>query len=124
MITKTTITTASDLTAWKTASMKGYLFKSVAKGDGATGFWLVFVPAGAGTITINSSTGAVTASSGTITCFKFNSDGTLASWSSGGDNNNVEVDLGAELLGHIINSSWQTSTQSDFEASRSGGGEW
>ena len=106
MIGKSTLANASNNTAWKTASMKGYVKKTnldaATYGTGA--YKLTFVKAG-----------------GTSYDFYFNVDTTV--WTSAIPNASDLV-LDAELLEHLLNDRWTSGTAAEYEAARSGGGTW
>ena len=106
MITSSQIRTASNQTAWKTASMRGYLFKTALDAEtyGAGAYKLTFKK-----------------NDGTGYDFYFNVDTTVY---TGTIPNATDLVLDAELLGHILNQSWQTSTAEDCEQARTGGGSW
>ena len=108
MIDKNVIDYATDGTAWKTDRMNGYVKKTVLDaetyGDGA--YKLTFVNA-----------------SGTNYDFYFNVDSTASATAAAAtDANNLT--LTGELLGHILESSWNSGRASDYEDARDGGGSW
>jgi len=91
---------ASDGTAWKTPSMRGYVKKTVLDAEtyGDNAFKLTFVKANG-------------------TAYDF-------FWDNGTGTSSSSLTLDYELLGHILNSNWQQGTASEFEAARGGTGTW
>lgn len=110
MITDMQIRTAADGTAWKTATMRGYLFKTKLDED--------TYGKGAYTLTFRE---AANSSGGTPVDHVFYFDFDPAS-SGGASVVQGSVTLGLELLNHILNSQWQSGKASDFELVRDGTG--
>lgn len=113
MITINQLRTASSGTAWKTASMRGYLFKTSL--DAAT------YGTGAFTLTFRKATNSGGNPQDYV--FYFNVD-TTASSAAAAATSATNLILDEELLGHVLNSQWQISTQDDCESARDGGGNW
>ena len=112
MLTASQLKTAANNTAWKTTTMRGYLFKTVLDADtyGTSAYTLTFREAE------NSDSNPVDY------VFYFDLDMTKAASQSAVQG---EVDLDFELLGHILTANWQTGTKDDFELARVGnGGVW
>lgn len=105
MITINQLRAAADGTAWKTSSMRGYLFKTVL--DPTT--------YGTGAFSLTFRKAENYQGNPVDYVFYFNN-------TSGTSATNLVLD--AELLGHILNSQWQTSTQADCESARDGSGDW
>lgn len=113
MITSSQLRTAANGTAWKTASMRGYLFKTALAAEtwGAGAYKLTFREAE------NYQGNPVDHD------FYFNVDTTVYTSTIPND---TTLNLSYELLGHILMSSWQTSTAEECERARVGvsGGKW
>lgn len=113
MITASQLRAAANGTAWKTASMRGYLFKTVLDAD----------TYGAGAYTLTFRKASNSGGNPQDYVFYFNVDPT-ASAAAAAATSATNLILDEELLGHVLNSSWQTSTQADCENARDGGGNW
>ncbi len=113
MITASQLRSAANGTAWKTASMRGYLFKTVLDAD-------VY---GDGAYTLTFRKAENSGGSPVDYVFYFNVDATKSATAAAATSATNLV-LDEELLGHVLNSSWQTSTQADCESARDGGGNW
>ena len=112
MITITQLKVARSGTAWKTSTMRGYLFKTALDaetwGDGA--YKLTFREA--------------ENDNGQPVDHDFYFDVNTAVY-TGTIPNDTTLILDIELLGHILNASWQTSTADECELARIGsGGKW
>jgi hypothetical protein len=112
MITQSQLAAASSGTAWKTASMRGYLKKTAL--DAAT--------YGTGAYKLTFREAANDDGSPVDHDFYFNVDTTV--YTSPIPNDTTLV-LDFELLRHVLTANWQTSTAEDCEAARVGtGGKW
>lgn len=100
MISKTQVEAARTGTAWKTATMRGYVKKTVLDeaAYGEDSYKLTFVKA-----------------DGTEYDFYFHN-------TSGEDSTTLNLD--GELLDHILNPYWQTGDVETFEQVRDGEGAW
>lgn len=118
MITDMQIRTAADGTAWKTATMRGYLFKTKLNADiyGANAYTLTFREAA------NYNGNPVDH------VFYFDVDNDVltayntAHSTSYTATDATDLDLLKELLLHILNSQWQSGKATDFELVRDGTG--
>lgn len=113
MITINQLRAASSGTAWKTSSMRGYLFKTSLDAE----------TYGTGAFTLTFRKAANYQDNPVDYVFYFNVDQT-ASATAAAATSATNLILGEELLGHILNSQWQTSTQADCESARDGSGDW
>ena len=120
MINQTQLNMAGNGAAWKTSTMRGYLFKTTLAPEiyGTEAFTLTFREAE------NNNGDPVDY------VFYFNVDSaTLTAYNTEHRTSYTATDstslkLKKELLLHILNSQWLTGTQSEYEAVRSGTGEW
>ena len=112
MLTSTQLKVAQSGTAWKTNTMRGYLFKTALTaetwGDGA--YKLTFREA-------ENDNGQPVDHD-----FYFDVDTSVY---TGTIPNDETLMLDYELLGHVLNASWQSSSAADCEIARVGsGGKW
>lgn len=100
MISKTSVDAAKDGAAWKTSTMRGYLKKTVLDPEtyGERAYKLTFVKA-----------------DGSEYEFYFD---------NGTGKNATNLVLDIELLGHILNSQWQSADAAVYEQVRGGTGVW
>lgn len=118
MITDMQLRTAANGTAWKTATMRGYLFKTVLDAE-------IY---GAGAYTLTFREAANYNSQPVDYVFYFNVDATvLAAYNAEHStsytaNDATTLVLAKELLLHILNSQWQQGKKDDFELVRDGTG--
>lgn len=107
MITSSTVRTASSGTAWKTTTMRGYVYKTALDetqyGEGA--YKLTFKDA-----------------AGTEYDFFYNIDSEAPSAALAVDATNLV--LSKELLGHVLTAVWQSGQAEEFEQVRDGEGSW
>ena len=108
-----TINNASGGRAWKTASMRGYVFKTVLPAEtwGAGAYKITFREAANDSITGNP----------VDYDFYFNVDTTVY---TGDIPNATNLNLDIELLRHILTANWQQGSAADYEAARDGTGTW
>lgn len=110
---KEIIDTAQSGTAWKTPAMRGFMFKTALDAE----------TYGEGAYTLTFRKAANSGGNPQDYVFYFNVDPT-ASAAAAAATSATNLILDEELLGHVLNSSWQTSTQADCENARDGGGNW
>ena len=116
MITITQLNMAKNNAAWKTNTMRGYLFKTElpAQTWGAGAYKLTFREAE------NDTSGSTPVPKDHD--FYFNVDTNVYDDTIPND---TTLDLDIELLGHILNASWQSFTKDECEIARVGtGGKW
>jgi len=118
MITDMQIKTAQDGTAWKTATMRGYLFKTVLNPE-------IY---GAGAYTLAFREAANYNDQPVDYVFYFNVDNdVLTAYNTAHSTSYTATDstslkLLKELLLHILNSQWQQGKKDDYELVRDGTG--
>lgn len=120
------LTYASDGTAWKTPSMRGYLFKTNldAATYGENAFSLTLRKAADYDHDSDPSTPNVP----NDTVYYFNIDAAKAAvnpspaYDAAHATQTLVFDK--ELMGHILNTNWQQGTVEDFESARDGSGIW
>ena len=113
MITDTQLKSAATNTAWKTTSMRGFLFKTALDAD----------TYGTGAYTLTFREGANVGGSPVDHVFYFDVDATKSATAAAvEDADDLLID--AELLRHILKGSWMQGTYADFEAARGGTGKW
>ena len=105
---KEIIDTAQSGTAWKTPSMRGFMFKEALDAEtyGEGAYWLVFRKAE----NVNDMPQDYP--------FYYN----VSTSAEVEDATNLILDK--ELLGHILSNNWQSGKVEDFEAARTGSGNW
>lgn len=113
MITDTTLRGAPGGTAWKTSSMRGYLFKTALDSE----------TYGAGAYTLTFRKAADDNGAPVDYVFYFNVDAEASAEAAAAESADGLV-LDAELLGHILKATWLSGAAADFEAVRSGTGDW
>lgn len=119
MISREQLDYATDGTAWKTPSMRGFIFKTV----------LNETTYGAGAYKLTLRKAANDGGNPQDEVYYFNIDSTKADVNPSDAHTAANVtqtlvfDKG--LMGHILNSNWIQGTYADFEAARTGsGGDW
>ena len=113
MISDTLLRSAASGTAWKTSSMRGYLFKTALN---ATTY-------GTGAYTLTFRKAENDNGNPVDYVFYFNVDAT-ASEAAAAVEDADDLVLDSELLGHILKSNWMQGTAADYESARTGGGGW
>lgn len=100
MISKTAVDVAKDGSAWKTATMRGYIKKTVLDPEtyGEKAYKLTFVKA-----------------DGSEYDFFFD---------NGTGKSSTTLILDSELLSHILNTAWQSADAATYEQVRGGNGTW
>ena len=100
MISKTAVDVAKDASAWKTATMRGYIKKTVLDPEtyGEKAYKLTFVKA-----------------DGSEYDFYFD---------NGTGKSSTTLILDSELLTHILNTVWQSADVATYEQVRGGTGTW
>lgn len=118
MITDMQIRTAADGTAWKTSTMRGYLFKTALDAE-------IY---GQGAYTLTFREGSDYNGNPVDYVFYFNVDNdVLTAYNAAHSTSYTATDstslkLLKELLLHILNSQWQQGKKDDFELVRDGTG--
>lgn len=118
MITQMQIKTAADATAWKTSTMRGYLFKTALNPE-------IY---GAGAYTLTFREAANHNGQPVDHVFYFDVDAaTLAAYNTAHSTSwtatdSTSLSLLKELLLHILDSNWTSGKKSDFELVRDGSG--
>jgi len=111
MINPSTIQYAASGTAWKTSSMKGFIYKTVLAAEtyGEGAYKLTFRKAA------NVNGNPVDYD------FYFNVDTSVY---TGTIPDATDLVLDKELLGHILDTNWIAGTVDEYEAARTGNGTW
>lgn len=105
---KEIIDTAQSGTAWKTPSMRGFMFKTSLDAE----------TYGEGAYTLTFRKAANSGGNPQDYVFYFNVSTSASAPSA------ANLILDKELLGHILSNNWQTGKLEDFEAARTGSGNW